>query len=150
MRIRLDGDEVVLEFAENEAPTLSTLFVEFLAVLDDDADPAAARLFPDGYRGDDEAAAEFRRYTRDGLRDRKRAGATRVRDAIGPEVRLSADEATAWLAPLTDLRLVLAERIGIRSDDDEVPDTVAGEVYGWLGYLQESILRLLEMREDRR
>jgi hypothetical protein len=39
---------------------------------------------------------------------------------------------------------VIADRLGIRTDDDEVPDTPAGEVYTWLGYLQESIITLLD------
>lgn len=147
MRIRLDGDELVLDFADNEARTLRMLLTEYLAVLADGGDPALDRLFPAGYRGDDEAAAEFRTYTRDDLHARKRSGAEAVRDAIAQEVRLDPAAAESWLPPLTDLRLVLAERIGIRSDDDLVPDTVPGEVYGWLGHLQESILRLLDMRE---
>jgi hypothetical protein len=38
------------------------------------ADPALARLLPDAHRDDGPAAAEFRRYTEGGLRERKRAG----------------------------------------------------------------------------
>ena len=82
MRIRLDGDELVLDFADNEAQTLRTLFTEYLAVLADGGDPALDRLFPAGYRDDDEAAAEFRTYTRDDLHARKRSGAEAVRDAV--------------------------------------------------------------------
>ena len=44
----------------------------------------------------------------------------------------------------TSMRLVIADRLGIRADDDEVPDTPAGEVYAWLGHLQESMILLLE------
>src|SRR5262245_53321488 len=36
-------------------------------------DPVLARLFPDAYRDDQDASAEFRRYTEAGLRDGKRA-----------------------------------------------------------------------------
>ncbi len=59
-------------------------------------------------------------------------------------VRLSPEAAERWLPLLTDLRLVIADRIGIRTDDDEVPDTPAGEVYAWLGHLQESMVTLLD------
>jgi len=59
-------------------------------------------------------------------------------------VHLPPEQAERWLPLLTDLRLVIADRLGIRSDDDEVPDTPAGEVYTWLGHLQESLVVLLE------
>jgi hypothetical protein len=83
-------------------------------------DPALARLLPDAHRDDPEAAAEFRRYTESGLRTRKRDGlrlALRSLDRGAP-VHLDAAEARAWLVALTDVRLVLAERIGLRTDDD--------------------------------
>ncbi|MFN8086247.1 MAG: DUF2017 family protein [Microbacterium sp.] len=56
--------ELVLEGAHP-----ADLVSQFLDVLGDAADtgvrddPAVARLVPDAYRGDAEAAAEFRRYT---------------------------------------------------------------------------------------
>jgi hypothetical protein len=90
------------------------------------------------------------RYTRAGLVDRKAANAAQVSLALDEEtVRLTADDAERWLPLLTDLRLVIADRIGIRADDDDVPDTPAGEVYAWLGHLQESIIVLLDdIREE--
>ncbi|HEY5032465.1 MAG TPA: DUF2017 family protein, partial [Actinomycetes bacterium] len=41
-------------------------------------DPVLARLFPDAYADDPEAAGEFRRYTENSLRERKHAGALRA------------------------------------------------------------------------
>jgi hypothetical protein len=137
----------MLEFADGESGVLRSLVDQYLEVVGADAgaDPAHSRLFPAAYRDDDEAAEEFTRYTRSGLVDRKAANAAQVSLALDEEtVRLSPDDAERWLPLLTDLRLVIADRLGIRADDDVVPDTPAGEVYVWLGHLQESIIALLE------
>jgi hypothetical protein len=147
MRVSRAADRVVLEFAEGEAGVLRSLVDQYLEVVGSDAgaDPAHARLFPAAYRDDDAAAEEFTTYTRAGLVDRKAANAAQVSLALDEDVvRLTAGDAARWLPLLTDLRLVIADRLGIRIDDDEVPDTPAGEVYTWLGQLQGSILQLLE------
>jgi hypothetical protein len=83
-------------------------------------DPALARLLPDAHRDDPEAAAEFRRYTESGLRGRKRDGLGLALATLdrGVLLRLDDAEARAWLVALTDVRLVLAERMGLRTDDD--------------------------------
>jgi len=147
MRVSRSGDAIVLEFADGESGVLRSLVDQYLEVVGGEAgtDPAHARLFPVAYRDDDTAAEEFSRYTRSGLIDRKAANAAQVSLALDEEtVRLAPAEAVRWLPVLTDLRLVIADRLDIRADDDEVPDTPAGEVYTWLGHLQESILVLLE------
>jgi hypothetical protein len=147
MRVSRAGSEIVLEFAEGESDVLRSLVDQYLEVVGSDmgSDPAHERLFPAAYRDDAPAAEEFTRYTRAGLVDRKAANAAQVSLALDEEtVRLSPDAAERWLPLLTDLRLVIADRLGIRADDDETPDTPAGEVYAWLGHLQESIITLLE------
>jgi hypothetical protein len=109
-------------------------------------DAALARLLPDAYRGDDESAREYRRMTERGLAGRKVAHAEVVMATAGTggDVRLSEADAQAWLRTLTDLRLVLAERLGISdegwepSDDDE--QRTLAEVYDWLGWMQESLI----------
>lgn len=147
MRVSRADGAIVLEFAEGESGVLRSLVDQYLEVVGSDAgaDPAHGRLFPAAYRDDAAAADEFSRYTRAGLVDRKAANAAQVSLALDEEtVRLSPDEAARWLPLLTDLRLVIADRLGIRTDDDPVPDSPAGEVYAWLGHLQESIVVLLE------
>jgi len=82
-------------------------------------DPALARRFPDGYRDDDEAAADFRRYTEPGLRAAKLAAietALGTLDAPDAKRRLTKAECLAWLRALTDVRLVLGERLAITED----------------------------------
>lgn len=83
-------------------------------------DPAVARLLPDANREDPTVAAEFRRLTEAGLRSRKRAALDLARQALGrPDpVLLDAEEARSLLKGLTDVRLVVAERLGLRTEED--------------------------------
>lgn len=136
----------MLEFADGESGVLRSLIDQYLEVVASEPgdDPSHARLFPAGYRDDDAAAEEFARYTRAGIVDRKAANAAQLALALDDEtVRLTAAAAERWLPVLTDLRLVIADRLGIRADGDDIPDTPAGEVYSWLGQLQESMIVLL-------
>ncbi|RFU42883.1 DUF2017 domain-containing protein [Actinomadura logoneensis] len=102
-------------------------------------DPVLARLFPDAYRDDGEAAGEFRRYTEMGLRDGKREAAgivlATLADAFGGglpgggraegrsggrgrsgEVELTTEQAQAWLRSLNDVRLALGTRLDISEE----------------------------------
>lgn len=117
-------------------------------------DPALARLFPDAYADDDEAAAEFRRFTERSLRDGKVANARTVLDTLarsGDKVTLSDAEAQSWLGTLNDLRLALGSRLGIEEDNHHVfaalpdahPAAAAYHLYDWLSYLQETLVRAL-------
>jgi uncharacterized protein DUF2017 len=83
-------------------------------------DPALARLLPDGNRDDPEASAEYRRLTEHGLRSRKRSGARLAAQALsrGESVVLTQEEALALMKSLTDVRLVLGERLELRTDED--------------------------------
>jgi hypothetical protein len=95
-------------------------------------DPAVRRLLPDASRDDDAVAAEFRRLTDADLRVTK---IERLRDVwtalTGPQVPVPGagiddDEdfavaparAQALAAGLTDVRLVLAERLGLETEED--------------------------------
>lgn len=94
-------------------------------------DPALLRLLPSASADDRALASEFRRLTEASLRREKVAHLrlvwrTLLRPA-GPLAVARAD-APAWAAALTDVRLVLADRLGIESDEDadRVHDEVAG------------------------
>lgn len=118
-------------------------------------DPALARLFPDGYTGDEEAAADFRRYTEPGLRAAKREAIETVLTCLRPgTVRLDAAQADAWLRALNDARLVLGERLGVTEDWDELiaellatdpadPRLPVLALYDRLTHLQESLVQAL-------
>ncbi len=114
-------------------------------------DPAMQRLLPAGYTGDPEAAEEFRRLTEDDLLGRKRSDAQVVaRTAFAQD--LVAEDAEAWLRSLTDVRLVLAQRVGITRDGEaeellEHGDPAAQQVVlvmSHLGYVQELLIDALD------
>ncbi|MEU0806314.1 DUF2017 domain-containing protein [Streptomyces sp. NPDC005970] len=146
------------------------------------ADPALARLFPDAYGGpgqkrgaDEEAAAldasaEFRRYTENDLRARKRedalavvrgldalAGSGAGAEAEGGEVEagvleLSPEQSRQWLGALNDLRLAIGTRLEVTDEDDggemlRLPDSDPRKpmvmAYFWLGGLQETLVETL-------
>jgi hypothetical protein len=113
-------------------------------------DPVLARLFPDAYREDSDASAEFRRYTEAGLREGKRANAELVLRTLGEggEIVLDAEQAQAWLRALNDLRLALGTRLGVTEDsprqlDSGDPRSAPFAAYDWLTYLQESLVHAI-------
>ncbi len=117
-------------------------------------DPVLARLFPDAYGDDPEAAGDFRRYTEPGLRSGKVAAARRVLATLpseGGRVRLSPADAEAWLRALNDVRLALGVLLGITDDyERELADVMGTEprsaylqVYDWLTFVQETLVRSL-------
>jgi hypothetical protein len=141
------------------------------------SDPAVRRLLPDASRDDPEVSAEFRRLTEDDLRAQKIARLTRLWEALTTPTEgwradafvVAPDDARDVAASLTDLRLVLAERLDIRTDeqaerlydsllvspqaqldDDEGPEVMDPAarrylvaVYGALSWLQESLVEML-------
>ena len=116
-------------------------------------DPVLARLLPDGYTDDPDAAQEFRRFTESGLRSGKVESAQTLLDTLpahGGRVRLSADQAEAWLRSLNDVRLALGVRLGVTDDNDGLGEgdqlgepRYIYEIYQWLALLQESLLAAL-------
>jgi hypothetical protein len=128
-------------------------------------DPVLARLFPTAYAEDEEAAAEFRRFTEGSLRDGKAAGAATVIDTLEEaglppvlgdqkvviDVELEEAAARVWLKTFTDLRLALATRLEVEQDDEafwrslpeDDPRSQAHDIYEWIGALQETLVDAL-------
>jgi hypothetical protein len=117
-------------------------------------DPVLARLLPDAYSDDPEAAGEFRKYTEPALRSAKYEVAKQLLDTLpeaGGRIQLSNDEALAWLKALNDVRLALGVRLGVTEEFEEEwaklkpddPQWTAYEVYAWLGAVQESLVQAL-------
>jgi hypothetical protein len=83
-------------------------------------DPALARLLPSASE-DDGVAAEFRRLTDNDLRAAKVDRLRMVWGALlapGERLEVAPERAMDWAAALTDVRLVIAERLDIQTDDD--------------------------------
>ncbi|GAA0468955.1 DUF2017 domain-containing protein [Streptomyces sp. NPDC046215] len=150
-----------------DADPLARLFAE--GPSEPPSDPALARLFPDAYGepgaepGPQERAhaSEFRRYTENDLRARKREdalGVVRSLDSLtvagdtGAVLRLGPEDCRQWLGSLNDLRLAIAARLEIKADDDsetlfrlpdEDPRKPMVMAYLWLGGLQETLVEAL-------
>lgn len=122
-------------------------------------DPALARLFPDAYEGNVDAA-QFRRVTEQGLLNRKLQDAMDVTSALGlgggvpdenaepVEVEVTGATLPAWVRTITALRLAIAARIGLEApedharllSDEETRGTVL--VFDWLAAILESVLAM--------
>lgn len=150
MKVQRRRGEILVALDGVERELLTSLTTQYEEVLHDDEgdDPAHERLFPSAYREDAEADAEFRHYTLEGLVERKSANAGRIAAAVSAtrdgRILLDPESVDAWLPALTDLRLVIAVRLGIRRDDDVVPENQLGAVYWWLGELQERLVQAME------
>jgi Domain of unknown function (DUF2017) len=114
-------------------------------------DPVTARLFPDAYRDDDEAAREFRRFTGEDLRAAKAANAKVLLTSLpegGGSITLDDEGCSAWLGALNDARLALGTSLDVNENTNyELAALEANEpraqrllVYLWLGELLESLL----------
>ena len=150
------GGDVVARLEPAEAGIMGLLLDQLEQLLEADADdvagdPVIARLLPEGHRGDPELAADYRELTEASLRSGKADDLATVRATLpedGGEVRLDADQASAWLRSTNDLRLALGTRLDI-TEDTEPPDDVVGEdeqqlaVYYWLTALQGSLVDAL-------
>lgn len=165
LTMRLSDDELA-RLARLEADLLATLHEE----QDGDAASAGAlrRLFPDAYPDDSDAAAEFRSLTHDDLAESKADAARRMLAALlaagnaetarrrrrgRHDIPLDDELAQVLLRNLTDVRLLLAERLGIEHDDDHGHPgqefRTDRDQYHWLGAVQESLVQALYGRLER-
>jgi hypothetical protein len=138
-------------------------------------DPAVRRLLPDASREDADVSAEFRRFTQGDLATEKAQRLVLLADLLlagGPQdaeastpLTVRHDDARRIAGALTDVRVVLAERLDLRTDaqveelHDEVlaregalsehegaPDAARhflSSVFLLTGWLQESLVELM-------
>jgi len=111
-------------------------------------DPALARLFPDGYSGDEHASADFRRFTEQDLRAQKIAALSVARETLAEfsgKSTITPQQAQHWLKALNDLRLVLGTRLEITDEDDRYRDSDEPgiQLYNYLTYLQGTLIDAL-------
>ena len=150
------GEGIRLVLETEEAMLLSELAdqVDSVLLLGEADDPALGRLLPNAYPEDVEASEEFTRYTARAsstasARPRSRY-ATRQRSTTSTRAwcrSSSPGQAWGWLTFLTDLRLILAERVGLDDDegdaDVETRDDYLRAAYEWAGFVQGSMLEVL-------
>lgn len=119
-------------------------------------DEVLKRLLPNAY-ADPESSADFRRYTEQTIRSKKIATLREMREELSTIVDSDQEgtitdlNADIWLIGINDLRLALSVRLDIdeasfdlfESLPDEDPQKAIYAVYFWLGWLQESLLHIL-------
>ena len=158
------GRVVVLELTRMEAAHLAGLVTQFAELMEDAAssagDPAIARLVPDAYADDDAASDDFREMTERDLLERRRQDAGEVLGSLSEasalpedadpgdevlmelvELRLDPELLRAWLRCLAAIRLVLATRLDIRSEEDHDVDDPRFGIYEWLGYRLDGLVQ---------
>lgn len=122
-----------------------------------DRDPALQRLLPPASRDDPQLAQDFRSMTEDTLRRRKSATLATAIGALQPtrgdRLELDLGQAQALMMGLADVRLVLGERLDLRTDEDSDllhaelerasaiadPRLLMAAYYDFLTWLQESV-----------
>ncbi len=155
---RLFEDVVaLLEPAEpaNEDPLAAMVGVDGQARVPEDS--ALLRLLPSGVDNDDNEALEFRRLTERSLRETK-IGALRGAALLieKREVTFSDEQAHLVARALNDVRLVLADRLDIETDEDaerlhgvddwskaDDVDTYLAVVYNFVTWLQETLMQAM-------
>jgi hypothetical protein len=110
-------------------------------------DPQLKRLFPVAYADDPDREEEYRLLVRDELAERRRAALDTL-SATADSVHLTEEELLAWMGAVNDLRLVIGTRLDVSEEMDPLPDPSDPEapllaLYGFLGYLLETIVEAL-------
>ena len=131
-----------------ERALLRDLAPQLRVMLDSDLDdPSLRRLFPTAYPDDPERDREYRQLVGDELRERRRAALDTLLATVDA-TNLDEEQLTAWMGAINDLRLVLGTRLDVSEDMDPVPDPADPDapmlvLYGYLGYLLETIVDAL-------
>ncbi|PXY20929.1 DUF2017 domain-containing protein [Prauserella muralis] len=122
-------------------------------------DPVLSRLLPDFHRLDPDhpttedldSAAALRSLHEPEVLEAKVGVAAVVLQTLPPEggdIKLSYEQADAWLAALNDVRLALGTALDVQEDmPDELPEEDPRAphlgVYHWLTWVQESLVQAL-------
>lgn len=114
--------------------------------------PATRRLFPTAYPDDPDRDAGYQVFARDQLISKRQEAVEIIRTTAEADV-LTAEELSAWMGILNDIRLVLGTMLDISEDEDEVdpesPDAESRMLYQFLGELvHEMVLSLTTALPD--
>ncbi|HEU4481148.1 MAG TPA: DUF2017 family protein [Actinomycetota bacterium] len=153
---KVAGEGIRMHLDQDEARLLRELLKEMKLLLEADipqTDAVKERLFPAAYE-DTQRAEEFREMVGGDLMQGKLAALHSVSERVGRkgplETSIPEDEVTAWLTLLTDLRLAIGTRLEVDDEtmeheiDPNDPRAPALSVLHWLGWVQGSILEVLD------
>lgn len=136
---RLPDGLIAVRLTPGERQVLRVLLDDLAASLSSD-DPATARLHPPAYPDDPAAEAEYRSLVGTSLGDGRRANLAVVAETLEAD-RVGDGQASAWLAAINDLRLVMGTRLEIADDlaadlppedDPRYPEFVQLLYLGWI------------------
>lgn len=122
--LRLTKDFVAPEHEDTGDPLMDLIagLGESDAQPQEPRDPALLRLLPPAHRTDDAQAAEFRALTEHSVRQRKTRTLASAIEALvhadPPSISWDQTQAQTVMVALTDVRLILGERLGLRTDED--------------------------------
>lgn len=122
-------------------------------------DPILSRLLPDFHRLDDDAPSLEDQNSAAALRSLHEPELLALKTGVagvlletcppgGGEIRLTLEQADAWLSALNDVRLALGTALDVTEDmPDELPPEDPREphlnVYHWLTWVQESLVQAM-------
>ena len=121
---------------------------ELLEAEDPSSDPSIARLFPAAYKDDPLRSLEFETNLGDAPKNGK-LGAIETLERTLDAKELSEEELLQWMGAVNDFRLLLGTRIEIteeateRDFPDDDPNHDAFQVYVYLTWLEDRMLRAL-------
>jgi hypothetical protein len=164
-RLALDLEYLLEEPEQQEAEQPGDPLEQLTGIFDGPVstpdDPVLARLLPDAYRDDDQAASDFRRFTESELRSGKIAHSRAVRETLpagGGNLLLDDDQAASWLAALNDIRLALGTALGVGPETEQEyaeldPNSARSrrlDIYHWLSELQSTLIHAIAGDRRRR
>lgn len=136
----IEGERITLNVHPIERAALATIPAMLEA-----GDDAGGRLDYSAHPDDPDADRRYRELVAgdlDDLRREDRATFAAVLDGAS----MSHDDLAALMRVVGEVRIVLAARLGIEDDgweDDVVPSDPEMALLGWLGWLQDSAVRIL-------
>jgi len=144
IRRRRDGSYTV-DLGPNERDLMVSICDQMGELLTS-GDPSLVRLFPTPYGDDQERNEGYAALVVPELTERRLAALETVRSTAGSTV-LTADELSAWMRSVNDVRLVLGTMLDVDESgtpptgDQDVADRYA--TYEYLGMLLELIVRAM-------
>jgi Domain of unknown function (DUF2017) len=141
---RRDGS-FTIALPDNERDLLESLPGQLRELLQSD-DPSLRRLFPAAYHQDQEKEDEYQRLMREELMAVKISRAELL-EQTARATTLTEGDLMGWMGAVNDVRLVLGTQLDVSEDsenvDDDDPRAPVFEIYHYLGFLLENIIKAL-------